>query len=506
MPNLATTINAAQLSTLSALLQNNDRVAFYLKLNEYTGSKTALMMAQISSSSGIVGGTAWAVNGAYNIAVPGYPAGGVEEFSKIIADVDLEFIKNQFIPESNSYGVPDDKTMLEGAYAGWQGQKLGIYFPGNIMIAANYLADGDRDKAAEFASYAALSLPISGVLGVGEVFWETFDSPLNSGKSIQEFLSTHPGATVTESADGTVQAIIDANGKTIGAFVNNPLDAIPLTTLQALRALVSDASIALAASWNAFINAQNGKISLSGDYTLHNFINELQSAFETAETTRSPLILDLDGDGVETVGKTAGIHFDHDGNGFAETTGWAGKDDGMLVWDRNGNGKIDNGGELFGNNTVLAGGARAANGFAALADLDGNHDGRIDAADAAYAQLRVWRDGDSDAVAASTELLTLADAGVQSIGTGFAAQTLADAQGNQHLQAGQYTGTDGNAHAVDDVWFAADTARTVDRNLVAVGDAIAELPNLQGFGNVHSLHQAMARDVSGNPKHYRLAA
>ncbi len=178
----------------------------------------------------------------------------------------------------------------------------------------------------------------------------------------------------------------------------------------------------------------------------------------------------------------------------------------MLVWDRNGNGKIDNGGELFGNNTVLAGGARAANGFAALADLDGNHDGRIDAADAAYAQLRVWRDGDSDAVAASTELLTLADAGVQSIGTGFAAQTLADAQGNQHLQAGQYTGTDGNAHAVDDVWFAADTARTVDRNLVAVGDAIAELPNLQGFGNVHSLHQAMARDVSGNPKHYRLAA
>ena len=66
------TITAAQRANLQTLLNNDDRVAFYLQLNEYTGSKTALLMAQIASSSGVVGGTAWAINGAYDLAVPGY--------------------------------------------------------------------------------------------------------------------------------------------------------------------------------------------------------------------------------------------------------------------------------------------------------------------------------------------------------------------------------------------------------------------------------------------------
>ena len=92
---------------------------------------------------------------------------------------------------------------------------------------------------------------------------------------------------------------------------------------------------------------------------------------------------------------------------------------------------------------------------------------------------------------------TLADAGVQSINVGYTAQTVTDAQGNQILQAGQYTGADGLAHAVGDAWFSVDTARTVDLNPVAVDATIAALPDLAGFGNVHSLHQAMARDAGG---------
>jgi hypothetical protein len=63
--------------------------------------------------------------------------------------------------------------------------------------------------------------------------------------------------------------------------------------------------------------------NLSGDYDqLGNFITKLQAQFQTAKLTASPLILDLDGDGIETISKSAGIHFDHDGNQFAETTGW----------------------------------------------------------------------------------------------------------------------------------------------------------------------------------------
>ena len=86
-------------------------------------------------------------------------------------------------------------------------------------------------------------------------------------------------------------------------------------------------------------------------------------------TLSSPIILDLDGDGVETVYLGNGVHFDHDGNGFAEKTGWAGADDAMLVFDRNGNGLVDDGRELFGNNSVLANGQKAANGFGNIPSL-----------------------------------------------------------------------------------------------------------------------------------------
>jgi len=226
-------------------------------------------------------------------------------------------------------------------------------------------------------------------------------------------------------------------------------------------------------------------------------ITTLQEKYDLAHAQVSPLILDLDGDGVETISKTAGIHFDHDQNGFAETTGWVGKDDGLLVLDRNGNGLIDSGAELFGNNTLLANGAKAANGFEALRELDTNKDGKVDANDAAYASLRIWKDADSDDITDAGELLTLTEAGVKSLNTGYANQSLTDAQGNQHLQTGRYTRADGTSAQVDDVWFAADTARTVDQNLIAVSADVAALPDLAGFGNVHSLHQAMARDASG---------
>jgi hypothetical protein len=117
---------------------------------------------------------------------------------------------------------------------------------------------------------------------------------------------------------------------------------------------------------------------------------QVEVLVEQAENTTSPLILDLDGDGVETLGQDFYIHFDHDKNGFAERTGWVGADDGLLVLDRNGNGQIDNGGELFGNNSGT--GPGPANGFVALAEFDQDGNGSITASDTAFASLRVWKD------------------------------------------------------------------------------------------------------------------
>lgn len=134
-----------------------------------------------------------------------------------------------------------------------------------------------------------------------------------------------------------------------------------------------------------------------------------------------PLVLDLDGDGIEISPLASQIQFDTNGDGIKTGTAWVQADDGLLVWDRNGNGLIDSGRELFGDETLLANGQKAAHGFAALSELDvggadgGAGDGVFDAKDAQYASLRIWRDLNQDGISQANELQTLAEAGVASI-------------------------------------------------------------------------------------------
>jgi Ca2+-binding RTX toxin-like protein len=220
------------------------------------------------------------------------------------------------------------------------------------------------------------------------------------------------------------------------------------------------------------------------------------NAMDDANIRVDPMALDLDGDGVETRNVGLGAHFDHDTNGFAEQTGWLGRDDGFLVRDLNGNGEIDNGGELFGNNTLLANGSYAADGFLALAELDSNHDGKVSSADATFSQLRIWKDLDSDGVTDAGELLTLSAAGVASINTAYMNSLSVDSEGNQHLQRGTYTTTGGAVRAAEDLWFAANPESTHNIIEIEVSPEIAALPEVAGFGNVTGLRQAMEMDAS----------
>lgn len=230
--------------------------------------------------------------------------------------------------------------------------------------------------------------------------------------------------------------------------------------------------------------------------------NDWNKTWNRAKTTSSPLVLDLDSDGVETIHQDKGVYFDHAGDGFAELTGWAGADDGLLVRDLNGDGRISSGAELFGNHTRLQNGSLAANGFAALADLDSNRDGVIDKNDSAWGSLRVWRDQDSDGFTDEGELLALEQVGVNRIDLKFQNKTVTDGQGNEHRQTGSYTLADGSTRAVNDVWFGVTNWDTQDQRAAAeVSEEkiaqIAKLPNLQGFGNLGNLQQAMIRDASG---------
>jgi Ca2+-binding RTX toxin-like protein len=238
-----------------------------------------------------------------------------------------------------------------------------------------------------------------------------------------------------------------------------------------------------------------------GGGSLGDLIDDLQKLFDRAKGTASPLILDLDGDGVETTDRSlSGVLFDSDKNGFAEQTGWVGKDDGLLVRDLNGDGQISNGGELLGNHTLLKSGAEAVNGFEALKDLDSNADGLIDGKDAAFNTLNVWKDFNQNGTTEAGELLSMSDAGVKNLKVAYTNSTTTDAQGNAHLQLGSYTKTDGSTQKMNDVWFSVDTARTLNLNPVIVSADIAELPDVAGMGNVASLRQAMAKDSTGQLK------
>jgi hypothetical protein len=164
----------------------------------------------------------------------------------------------------------------------------------------------------------------------------------------------------------------------------------------------------------------------------------------------SPLVLDLDGDGVHLGSVDRGVAFDLLGGGSAVTVAWPEGDDAFLALDRNGNARIDDASELFGQATSDG---RYEDGFAALGALDENGDGVLDAQDAAFAELVVWRDRDHDGVSQSDELLSLASAGVRRLDTlpvRVGGEAAFDPHGNRIPLVGSFERADGtHARLVD---------------------------------------------------------
>ena len=156
----------------------------------------------------------------------------------------------------------------------------------------------------------------------------------------------------------------------------------------------------------------------------------------------SPILIDLENDGVHLTGLDDPVWFDITADGRLDLISWTGRSEGLLALDRNGNGKIDDGSELFGNATRLANGTRATNGYQALAELDspifgGNGDGHIDSADAAFSSLRLWVDRNHDGISQPEELLTLTQAGVERIGLEYRWSPRTDRYGNQFRFVGR---------------------------------------------------------------------
>lgn len=164
----------------------------------------------------------------------------------------------------------------------------------------------------------------------------------------------------------------------------------------------------------------------------------------------TPIIVDVLGDGFNLTNRADGVRFDLNNDGYRELLPWtaAGVDDAWLALDRDGDGLISNGGELFGNSTNQPPTAEP-DGFIALAVFDsvaegGNGDGWIDSRDAVFARLRLWQDRNHDGVSQADELKGLAASGVAGISLDYRESRHADKWGNWFRYRAKVVGAEGS--------------------------------------------------------------
>ncbi|TAN70255.1 MAG: hypothetical protein EPN17_06135 [Methylobacter sp.] len=218
----------------------------------------------------------------------------------------------------------------------------------------------------------------------------------------------------------------------------------------------------------------------------------------TAPIRYDPLIFDLNGNGIESTGisLTNPIYFDNDADGIKTATGWVSVNDAFLVLDKNSNGAIDDGRELFGDAMIKGNGELATDGFDALRDLDSNADGKIDSSDAQFANLRLWQDLNQDGISQSDELFTLGSQNIAAINVGSTANNQILSNGNQLADVGSFIRTDGSSGTLGEV-----TGNIGDINLAQNTflsqfvdhldtSAVTGLPDMQGAGQVRTLREA----------------
>lgn len=160
---------------------------------------------------------------------------------------------------------------------------------------------------------------------------------------------------------------------------------------------------------------------------------------------QSPLVLDLNGDGIHTTGLDWPVLFDIDGNRTLDTMAWTDPTtaEGFLWLDLNSSGEVDGGGELFGVGMHMPDGKRAPDGFEALRVYDrsthgGNADGSITRADRVWAHLRIWVDGNHDGISQRDEIRPMQAHGVVSIRLTFVIHEGVEENGNERRFRGTY--------------------------------------------------------------------
>ncbi len=217
-------------------------------------------------------------------------------------------------------------------------------------------------------------------------------------------------------------------------------------------------------------------------------MSALSSFFGAISGMFTPLIIDLDSDGVEVTNYiNSSVKFDLSENGFAQRTAWVNGDDGFLAIDYNKDGIINSNAELFGS--------VSEDGFTQLSYIDSNNDGLINSEDEMFSDLLIWKDGNADGITDNGEISNIGNYGISSISLEY--QLIDEYNNGNHVSHRSVVEwTDGTLSSVEDVWF---QASKFDTQFIAYDESKFNnenflLPTIKGSGELKDLHFAYNED------------
>jgi hypothetical protein len=322
------------------------------------------------------------------------------------------------------YGFGGNDKLIGGAAAdflfGGDGNDTLVGGAGNDTLTGGSGADQFRlatnsgtDTITDFAHGTdKIGFLDTGSTGGGSVnFGNTVGSTIGAALSVSDFDVRTSFAGMTNSDDNQVVLINQIGLTTANITSGDAGDDATNTYVIVFNDQLDVGQIWFDTNWNDTAN-RTLVATLSNITTLSQLTAITASDIVVYSNAADPIILDLGAPGISFSSVSNGVSFDINGDGVKDQVAWTTGNDGILAYDVNGSGTIENGTQLFTPNFA---GGNYASGLAALASLDSNADGVINSADANFSNLLVWQDNNHNGIGDAGEVSSLADHGITGI-------------------------------------------------------------------------------------------
>ena len=335
---------------------------------------------------------------------------GSGDNGEVVAEGGAQQLKFDFFAEVRREELVRFEQRTAAAAEGKQGAQRETFIEASRSVAARFAVSIEINGAA-----------LNGFAGAAEALQDAEEGFFGQFLSFAQDALNHADEVFNEMLGMLEDFFGDGNGlrDTFKEFLGK------LGGLNELRSLGGAGGTASAVQAQSFTMTIQMEFEFSATMNVKGLVQE-----------SDPIVLDLDGDGIELTSHRNGARFDILGNGQNVNTAFVTGGDAFLAVDRNGNGIIDSGRELFGDQNG------AANGFEELRKFDSNGDGRINSLDKDFDSLLLFRDN-GNGKTEEGELAGLRDAGIEEIMLGYRNVNQAAAGGNRLAQIASFTFTDG---------------------------------------------------------------